>query len=421
MNEYTILNLNDGKVTAELSCFAPSGKVGEYHALLHIIDKDASFAEQAAMLFAALREMFAGARLRGVRPVFKRYFLSDVTNQCEAVKAAEESLPEPLRSAAAYVGQPPLDGSKLSLWLYAVKGADVCNERYALRPDRQLWQEKQSELKDNPASGETLRTTEYSELDTVVRHNGYTHYWTGGLECREGDSAYQTMYLLNGYEERLRNLGCTLAGNCVRTWFLVQNVDVNYIGVVKARKANFAGQGLTEKTHYIASTGIEGKSADARTSVHLDAYAVKGLGAAQQQYLYAPTHLNPTYEYGVTFERGTRVAYGDRSHLYISGTASIDNNGKVLYSGDVEAQTHRMWENVEKLLEEGGAAFDDVAQMLIYLRDGADYATVQALYERRFPHTPKLFVLAPVCRPAWLIEMECIALKQEFNPEYREF
>ena len=103
---------------------------------------------------------------------------------------------------------------------------------------------------------------------------------------------------------------CTLASHCVRTWFFVQNVDVNYAGVVKARKEVFITQNLTEKTHYIASTGIEGRHADPSVLVQMDSYAVDGLEPGQIQFLYAPTHLNPTYEYGVTFERGTAVTYG---------------------------------------------------------------------------------------------------------------
>ena len=65
----------------------------------------------------------------------------------------------------------------------------------------------------------------------------------------------------------------------------------------------------------------------------MDTYAVKGLQPGQIQFLYAPTHLNPTYEYGVTFERGTAVTYGDRKQIFISGTASIDNKGEIYIRG----------------------------------------------------------------------------------------
>ena len=101
--------------------------------------------------------------------------------------------------------------------------------------------------------------------------------------------------------------GCKLADNCIRTWFFVQNVDVNYAGVVKARNEVFITQNLTEKTHYISSTGIGGRHADPKVSVLMDTYAVDGIKSGQVHFLYAPAYLNPTYEYGVSFERGTYV------------------------------------------------------------------------------------------------------------------
>ena len=55
-----------------------------------------------------------------------------------------------------------------------------------------------------------------------------------------------------------------------------------------------------------------------------------------------------------------------------------------------------MWENVEKLLEEGKAGFEDVAQMIVYLRDASDYPVVRALFAKRFPDTPIQFVVAAV-------------------------
>ena len=126
-------------------------------------------------------------------------------------------------------------------------------------------------------------------------------------------------------------------------------------------------------------------------------------------------------KYGVTFERGTVMEYGDRGHVFISGTASIDNKGNVVHVGDIVKQTHRMWENVETLLAEGNASFEDVMQIVVYLRDTADYEIVREMFEQRFPHTPCVIALAPVCRPTWLIEMECIAVTPRRNPRFRDF
>jgi enamine deaminase RidA (YjgF/YER057c/UK114 family) len=153
----------------------------------------------------------------------------------------------------------------------------------------------------------------------------------------------------------------------------------------------------------------------------MDAYAVDGIQKEQVHYLYAPSHLNPTYEYGVSFERGTYIDYGDRRQVYISGTASINNKGQVVHPGDIRKQTLRMWENVETLLAEAECSFDHVGHLIVYLRDIADYIVVKEMFEERFPDIPKVYLLAPVCRPGWLIEMECMAvkaMKEERFPAY---
>lgn len=416
--KFNKIELQGGRALAEMSLFEPEGKLPEYHIIIHVNEQTLRFDAQKEILVSAYGELM-NEYLPQSRPLFKRYFMSDITNQIGSVKKSEAAFPEKLRCATSYIGQPPLDGRKISLWVYCISGGEIKNRPYALRCG-----EPSQEIPTCPAESAVSDETAHAAIqyadETRFEHNGYTHMWNGGLECRGGDSADQTMQLLNTYEEHLLETGATLKDNCIRTWFFVQNVDVNYAGVVTARKANFITQGLTENTHYIASTGIEGKSADARTLVHLDAYSLTGIESGQQQYLYAPTHLNPTYEYGVTFERGVRVKYGDRSHIYISGTASIDNKGQVMYKGDIEAQTHRMWENVNTLLREGGATFADVAKMLVYLRDVADYKTVRKMFDMKFPDTPKEYLLAPVCRPAWLIEMECVAITRETNKEYRD-
>ena len=92
-----------------------------------------------------------------------------------------------------------------------------------------------------------------------------------------------------------------------------------------------------------------------------------------------------------------------------------------MYPRDVVKQTHRMWENVEALLNEAECSYDDVAEMVVYLRDVADYQTVRQLYEERFGDKPFVIVLAPVCRPGWLVEMECMAVKAQQMPDMPAF
>ena len=104
--------------------------------------------------------------------------------------------------------------------------------------------------------------------------------------------------------------------------------------------------------------------------------------------------------------------YGDRRQVFISGTASINNKGEVVCPGDIRKQTERMWENVEALLKEADCGFGDVGHIIVYLRDMADYTVVKEMFDERFPDTPRVITLAPVCRPGWLVEMECMAMKK---------
>lgn len=367
-------------VRLEYSCFRCEGGVTEWHAMLHVEPRGEMFAGQLERTYQAEQQLLALPEFAGAKYVLKRYFLSDSTNQ-QPLMRQEKNV------AISVIQQQPLDGSKIAAWLYLQQGTEI---------------------------------TESSGM-IVASHNGYRHLWKMGMVETEGDSAQQTSSILTRYEAALAQMGATLADNCLRTWFFVRDVDTQYMGMVRARRENFVAQGLTEKTHYIASTGIGGGPANPKALIQLGAYAVTGLDASQQRYLYAPTHLNPTYEYGVTFERGTKMQYGDRSHIFISGTASIDNRGNVLYEGDIVQQTRRMWENVETLLAEGGAGFDDVMQLVVYLRDVADYSTVCEMFAQRFPNVPIVIALAPVCRPTWLIEMECVAVTTDGNTAYRAF
>ena len=153
----------------------------------------------------------------------------------------------------------------------------------------------------------------------------------------------------------------------------------------------------------------------------MDAYAICGVKPEQITHLHAQDYLSPTHIYGVAFERGTSIAYKDRSHIFISGTASIDSQGEILFPGDVVQQLDRTLVNIEALLNEASATMDDMQVLLVYLRDPNDQGPIMEALSRRFPDTPFECVTAPVCRPGWLIEIEGLAVVANDAPELPAF
>lgn len=328
--------------------------------------------------------------------VFIRYFVSDYANQAPVLNGLVEQTRNRLGPCAvSIVQQPPFQGKKIVAWAYLIH--DKVNRNQLV--------------------------LELSGHDTLLRRGTYEHLWSTRMVSMNGSaqSSDQTRNVFNHYTETLEKCGLGLKDNCIRTWLFVKDIDFNYEGVVVARRDHFKEQGMTRDTHFIASTGIEGRHADPKTTMLMDAYAVGGLVPGQIRHLQAPNHLNPTHEYGVTFERGVSVDYGDRRHVFISGTASIDNKGRILHEGNVVRQLDRIMENIAALLNDAETTLDDVAQMIIYLRDLADARSVEGFLVEKYARIPKVLVLAPVCRPGWLIEIECIAIRKLFNDEFSGF
>ena len=343
------------------------GFTAESLAVLTLSDPFMSFGDQVDALLGTLHGILNSEGT----PVLVRFFLSDPANQTALLRERFD-----LDCPLSVIGQAPLNGTKIAAMVWCRKSAAICR------------------------IGDRMHK---------VTERGIDEYWyTGGLSDSDG-SYNQTVALLDELSAGLESSGLTLETNCMRTWLFVQNIDVNYKGVVDGRNAVFDRHGLTPDTHFIASTGIEGRTADCKNKVMLDAVAVSGPGVLVK-YLYGESHLNRTSQYGVRFERGTMVEYPDRKHVYISGTASIDNKGRILHEGDVVSQTDRMIENVGVLLAEAGCGFSQVGSMIVYLRDASDYDVVKKIIDTRFPDCPHVIVQAPVCRPGWLVEMECIAI-----------
>lgn len=70
--------------------------------------------------------------------------------------------------------------------------------------------------------------------------------------------------------------------------------------------------------------------------------------------------------------------------LYLSGQTPIDPATGALIDGDVEAQTHRCFDNLLGILEDAGLTSDDVIKCNVYLTSMADFPAMNAAYKTRF-------------------------------------
>jgi enamine deaminase RidA (YjgF/YER057c/UK114 family) len=382
------------KTKAELSHKKFTGPDGETEHFLYI--KAPAGLDFKGQLKAVEAGCAGAAKALGLdfrSAVFCRVFLSDILNQADLVRKSGllgAAGKNPV--AVSLVQQAPLSGQKISLLAYFIKGAAPLVKRRV------------------------------AKNHVLVERGGARHLWSTGL-CAGGAASAQeqTRRIFGGLTRVLKAQGGTLRDNCVRTWLYLKNVDVFYQGMVDARRELFAREGLTAKTHYIASTGIEGACGGQFDLVALDAYSVLGLGPAQVSYLNDFKRLCPTKAYNVTFERGTRIAYADRAHCFISGTASIDAAGRTLHPGDVLRQLARACANVAALLKAGRAETADLMYLIVYLRDPADFPAVEKYLKAKFRNLPLAIVQGAVCRPGWLVEIEGLAVTRNSEPALPSF
>jgi len=129
--------------------------------------------------------------------------------------------------------------------------------------------------------------------------------------------------------------------------------------------------------------------------------------------------LNEAYAYAKpsSFSRGMRIDLNGLTILLISGTASIDENGKSVHIGDFRAQLRRTYENITGLLASEGCTWHDIVRTSCYLRDiDRDYEVFNEERTRFFeeqgldPLPASTGIQAKLCRPELLVEIEAIAM-----------
>jgi reactive intermediate/imine deaminase len=127
------------------------------------------------------------------------------------------------------------------------------------------------------------------------------------------------------------------------------------------------------------------------------------------QYLNPPTLSAPTgYTHVVEVLRGKTI--------YISGQVALDKSGNVVGKGDFAAQTTQVFENLKAALAAGGATFDNVVKVTMFVTDMSHIAilrTIRLQYYGKNAPASTLVQIGKLAHEDFMIEIEATAIVPE--------
>ncbi len=137
--------------------------------------------------------------------------------------------------------------------------------------------------------------------------------------------------------------------------------------------------------------------------------------------VHAPQVINEAYNYQKpsSFSRALRFDFAGYKVLLISGTASVNDQGKTEHIGDFKAQLWRTYLNITNLLKAEDMTWHDVVRTTNYLRDiERDYADFNKIRTTFFnwleldPLPASTGIQARLCWETLLVEIEAIAISK---------
>ncbi|HEY9770769.1 MAG TPA: RidA family protein [Coleofasciculaceae cyanobacterium] len=100
--------------------------------------------------------------------------------------------------------------------------------------------------------------------------------------------------------------------------------------------------------------------------------------------------------------------------LFVAGQVPLDpQSGKIIGEGDITAQTQQVMANIEAILTEAGATWDNVVKTSVFMTDLAHFGSMNQVYAQYFAEaTAPARACVEVSRlpKDVLVEIECIAV-----------
>jgi enamine deaminase RidA (YjgF/YER057c/UK114 family) len=189
----------------------------------------------------------------------------------------------------------------------------------------------------------------------------------------------------------------------VRTWFYVDQILDWYDGFNRIRTSFFERHGIMRMP---ASTGIGCPNASGKALVAKAVAVLPKNGNVRIHRSHSPLQCEAA-DYGSSFSRAMEVCDSTTRTLYVSGTASIEPDGRTVYAGNTALQIGKTMEVVEALLARSGMTLPDTTRAIAYFRHREDFPLwLEYCRNRHLPRLPILLVPSDICREDLLFEIE---------------
>ena len=193
----------------------------------------------------------------------------------------------------------------------------------------------------------------------------------------------------------------------VRTWFFLDDILSWYGDFNEVRNDFFTRHGVFSGL-IPASTGI-GTPNISGGALTAEALLIHGDSERTRPKAVASPAQCAATKYGSSFSRAVEVAEPEHRRVYISGTASLDQQGRTVRRGDFEGQMDVTLKAVEKILNSRTMNWENTVRAIAYAPRAED---MPALRRKLNPlEIPVAVVPAVVCRDDLLFELELDAIR----------
>ena len=196
----------------------------------------------------------------------------------------------------------------------------------------------------------------------------------------------------------------------LKMWFYLQDIDKNYKFFNQARNDFYDSIGLMHGPYY-ASTCIGRPDSFFKNGTYLRAsvlYDYDGTNQSKIVYMSNETVMPHPKYYNVRFERGIIYIKSEKYRYIVSGTASINPLGNVVYPNLIYKQIEQTLNNINSLLEKYNQSLTNAKKIVGYVRNPEQIKYINDIINELYPKAEITIVEGKVCRPDWLVEVEAI-------------